>query len=243
MITIEEYLNMSKRQRRALARRASKGNKEAQKEYAKLTNALKVSVNKKLRELKRANLDYGNVYNRIINFANIEYKRNRLLSSNELDNNYDDMLLQNEEAYKFLRSGWAGVVKARSAENYRIKRLIEMEALPINFSRRSAIKFLRWLGDETVTAAKDEYGTSDIFVEMSYDVYLKKGEAGLTTLARSLDEFLDKTNAKTFDEAMLDVGIKVEDYYKHRQDNEDYEFRLRKELGKNAKYQGRRKKR
>lgn len=207
---VSEFLQKSKRQRRALARRASRDKKFA-KEYRKLTSELKVQVNKELRNLKRANLDYGNAINNIIGFTQTEYKKNRLLSPNELDNDLDAMIIQNEQAYKFLNSGWSNVKKARDTEQHRIDRLKEMEVLPENFTRRRSIEFLRWLGTEEVTAAIDEYGTSDVIVEIAYDVYKREGKDGLRTLSYALAEFL--ANKKLgFDTVMARRGIKIEDY-------------------------------
>lgn len=209
-MNVDEYLNANKRKRRALARRAIRGNKEAQKELSKLTNALKAEVNKRMRQLTKSNLNYGKQYNYLLQWID-NLNTNRLASARELGYDYDDMLTQNEIAYKFLKSGWSSVQKARETESYRIETLKRKEILPENFSRRKSVEFLRWLGDESSTEAMDQYGTSDIFVEMAFDVYQEKGKAGLVALSRNLTEFLD--HQITFDEAMERVGIKVEDYY------------------------------
>jgi len=210
MMDFEDYLGSTKRQRRALARRASKGDKNAMNDLRTITTRLKVMVNKRLRALQHSGLDYGRNYNDLLYYTQTQYKKNRLLSANELDNDVDTMLLQNEVALKFLKSGWSTVEKAKSAEQYRIDRLKEITALPENFTRRRNVKFLRWLGNEESSAAMDRYGRSEVFVDMAYDVYKEKGEAGLRTLSVLVTEYL--ADKKTFDEAMKGVGIKIEDY-------------------------------
>ena len=207
---INSFLQKSKRQRRALARRASR-DKKFYEEYRKLTFDLKVEVNKRLRQLKKSNLDYGSAYNNIMFFTHTMYNTERLLSPNELGNDLEDMLEQNEHALKFLKSGWSNQSKAREQEQHRVERLQELGKLPTSFKRRSSVEFLRWLGSEEVTAAIDVFGRSDIIVDLGYDIFKNEGHEGLNTLSIAIAEFLDNKRIG-FDEAMRRRGINIEKY-------------------------------
>lgn len=207
---INSFLRKTKRQRRALARRASR-DKKFYEEYRKLTFDLKVEVNKRLRQLKKSNLDYGVAYNNIMFFTDTMYGTSRLLSPNELGNNIEDMMEQNEHAMKFLKSGWSDVGKAREQEQHRIERLQELNKLPSSFKRRGSVEFLRWLGSEEVTAAIDVFGRSDIIVDLGYDIFKNEGREGLSTLSMAIAEFLDNKKIG-FDEAMRRRGINIEKY-------------------------------
>ena len=193
-----------------MARRASR-DKKFYEEYRKLTSDLKVEVNKRLRQLKKSNLDYGSTYNNIMFFTGIMYGSNRLLSPNELANNIEDMMEQNEHAMKFLKSGWSDVKKAREQEQHRVDRLKELNKLPSSFKRRGNVEFLRWLGSEEVTAAIDVFGRSDIIVDLGYDIFKNEGREGLSTLSMAIAEFLDNKRIG-FDEAMRRRGINIEKY-------------------------------
>lgn len=207
-----DYLEMNRRQRRALARRAEHGDKEAMKVLRKATWNLKVEVNKRIRALKKARLDYGSPVNNLMYFTQTQYRTEKLLSPNELNNDAWDMALQNEQALKFLRNEGTIPEVARDRESHRIKRLMEMDALPKKFTRRTAIEFLRWLGSEEATAAIDEYGRSDTIVEMAYDMYKKQGTTGLNTISKAVADFMANKKAITLDEALERVGVKIEDY-------------------------------
>lgn len=212
-MTYEDFLSMNKRQRRSLYRRAERGDRKALKEYARYTNLLKVETNKRLRALIKSRLDYGKFVNNVLYFTQTEYGRNRLLSANELEGDIYSMMVQNEIALKFLNSKQSTVAGAREVEEKRVEALTESGRLPEQFmqSKRRAREFLRWLGNEEVTASMDEYGRSDVVIEIAYDIYSKQGKTGLRTLSRALTEWLSD-NRMTFDEAMERIGVKVEDY-------------------------------
>lgn len=80
--------------------------------------------------------------------------------------------------------------------------------------RRDQKEFLKFLGNEEISAAVDEYGDSEIIVEMLYDAYKKGGSNALKVMRGALTEFLGRRI--TFDDAMQRVGIKVEDYFRGR---------------------------
>lgn len=206
---ISKFLQKSKRQRRALARRASR-DKNFYKEYRKLTFDLKVEVNKRMRQLKKSNLDYGREFNKLRSYLT-EIESNKLLSPNEMGNELNWMMEQNEVAMQFLKSGWSNVAKARESEQFRLNALKELDVLPTSFTRRKEVEFLRWLGNEEVTAVIDAYGRSDIIVDMAYDIYKDSGRSGLEALSLAMTEFLSNRRLG-FDEAMERRGINIEKY-------------------------------
>lgn len=213
-ITRDTFLTLTKRQRRAFARRASY-DALVYARYYKVSMELKTEVNKAMRELKRAHYGYGKVYNKAARWLKQnEYKSFR--SPNQLKGDVEKIMLQNEELWDFLTSGVNTVDGAMQQEAYRINRLKELDILPSDFSHdyRDDEAFLRFLGEEETSAALDEFGRSDIFVEIAYEEYQKKGKAGLRALRRAYLEFMDRTNTIGFDEALERVGVKIEDYSK-----------------------------
>lgn len=210
----EELRDMTKRQRRNLTRKAARGDSESLRSLLTFTKEVKKEVNQRLLKLEKANMDYGSSYNNLMFFLNTEFNSNRMQTPKQLKYDAYDMMLQNEQGLKFLRSNVSTVAGARAAEKYRISRLQEMEVLPSDFNYRKSKDFLRFLGSEEVSAAIDQYGTSDIVVNMLWDAY-KKDESGSTRIMKTaLAEYL--AGWITFDEAMERGGIKVEDYYSRR---------------------------
>lgn len=210
----EDYLKMSTKQRRNLARKANRGDKAALSSLKQYTRDIKTEVNKRLKSLEKANLNYGKAYNNVMFFTQTQYDKNRLLSPTGLKNDPYDMQLQNEIGIKFLKSDLSTVRGSRDVEQKRLNSLKEKGALPNNISNKKAKEFLRFLGNEEISAAIDEYGDSEIVVEMMYDAYKNGGTSALSALKVSMTEFLSERI--TFDEAMERVGVKVEDYFRGR---------------------------
>lgn len=206
----QNYLELSTRQRRKLAFKAHRGDKGAQQALLSYTRSIKTEVNKRLLALERSNLDYGKTYNNVQYFTQTQYGTKRFASPTALKNDWYDMALQNDQGYKFLKTMTSTREGARLAEKHRMDRLKELEIIPKDMARRKEKEFLRFLGNEEVSAAIDEYGTSDTPVQMFYDVYKEKGGEGLNALRYALTEHMAKRI--TFDEAMQRVGIKIEDY-------------------------------
>lgn len=206
------YLDMSTKQRRALARKAVAGNKVATANLLDYTRSIKKEVNRRLASLEKAGLNYGSTYNNITFFLETEYDSHRMQSPTALDNDPLEMSRQNEIGAKFLERITSTVSGMREAENRRLKALQDLGAIPSDIKRNDAKKFIKFLGNEEISAAIDEYGESETIVEMMYDAYSKEGVKALDVMQTALTEFLSQEI--TFDDAMERVGIKVEDYYR-----------------------------
>ena len=210
-----DYLSLSKRERRKLFKNAQKGNVDAERRFREVTKSIASEVNKRLRALEKSALDYGGVYNNVIFFTQTEYNTNRFKMPNQLGEDFDDMFIQNEQGFKFLRTNSSTIGGARNAERHRIQALQENGALPEDFSYRQSKEFLRFLGNEEVSATLDEYGRSNQIVAAYYDHYVKYGIDGLSAIKTALGEYLafkNEDSRYTFDYAMERVGIKIEDY-------------------------------
>lgn len=207
-----DYLHMSTKQRRKLARDAARGNKEAFASLSQYTRDIKKEANKRLAQLERANVAYGSTYNNLNFFLETQYDSNRLQSPAKLEYDPWAMSLQNEIAAKFLEKKSSTLEGMRSIERYRLEGLKDVGALPKNLSHRKGKEFLRFLGNEEISAAVDEYGASEVVVEMMYDAYMEGGTNALNVLKTAMTEWL--ANRITFDDAMERVGIKVEDYHR-----------------------------
>lgn len=211
----QDYIKLSTRQRRKLAIKAHRGDREAQASLLRYTMDIKKEVNHRLSLLERNNMAYGKAYNNVLYFTQTEYGTNRFKNPNQIGRtNWYDMALQNDIGYKFLNSMTSTVEGAREAEKHRIKRLKELEVIPEEITPRREKEFLKFLGNEEISAAIDEYATSDIVVEMMYDAYKKGGRQSLQLMRTAMTEFL--ANRVGFDEAMERVGVKVEDYISKR---------------------------
>ena len=212
-MTWEEYLRLNKRQRGDIARKAARGNEGAMRTLISLTRSIATETNDRLRRLERAKLNYGSSYNNVIFFTNTEYDTNRLQMPSALNKDPYAMLLQNEIAYRFLSAKMSTVSGARNAERFRYARLQELNVIPKDTSYRKSQEFLRFLGNEEISAAVDEFGSSDIVIQAMYDRYQQvgiNGPTGIGILRQAFTEFLD--HRITFDEAMERAGIKIEDY-------------------------------
>lgn len=210
----QDYLNMSTKQRRNLTRKANRGDREAMASLKQYTREIKNEVNSRLAKLEKSNIAYGKVYNNVQFFTQTQYGSNRFKSPTAL--NYDalEMALQNDIGVKFLKSKSSTVSGVRSIESNRLNTLQENGILPDKISKKRQREFLQFLGNEEISASIDEYGNSEVIVEMFYDAYSKGGSRALTTIKTAMSEFL--SNRITFDDAMGRVGIKIEDYMGRR---------------------------
>lgn len=222
----QDYINMSKRQRRALLRKANRGDESATADLRSYTNQIRTEVNRRLYQLERAGRDYGKAYNYVAGFTQTEYRDFRFKGASKLRNDFDLMYEQNEVGLKFLNTQESTPSGMRRAEKHRIQRLRELEALPKGFTARKEEEFLKFLGSEEVAEAIDEYGTSDVLVEAMYDAYTDKRSGGtnaLNLIQENLLRFLgtkslDDANPKklTFDQALERAGINIEKYKNRR---------------------------
>lgn len=209
----EEFANEKAHIRRRLYNKAINGDLDAQRQVLEMTRDLKSIGNKRLRSLERGNMAYGAVYNRIMNFLDTQFNTNRFQSATSLKNDMDDLVLQLEHGLKFINNKLSVKENFKKQEQHRIERLHELDILPEDFSYRKSKDFLTFLGNEEATQTIDEYGTSEIIVDMIWGAYKKGGTKALNILQRSLAEYLDRDNKTTFNEAFERVGIKIEDYY------------------------------
>lgn len=208
-MTIQQYLNLTTKQKRSLAKKAER-NASVREEYLTLADNIITTVNKNIADLTNQGFDYGNVYNRILNYTASEYDSFFLKRPNQLDNDLFEINRELEQATVFLNSNWRDVSHAKEVETYRINRLIEMEVLPENFDYNKSKEFLRWLGNEEFSAAVDNGAKSELIVEIAWDMYKKKGSKGLDIVKRGLQEFNSKFIG--FDKAMSRVGVNIENY-------------------------------
>ena len=230
-ISNDEYFKRTKNRRRALARRAEIGYKYERVAYERLTNRLARQANKALIELKKNNIAMGRQYNMIVDFIENNSHNGKLMTAKQMGGDIQMMLAQNEAVMKFLKSPYRSVKEARRAERYRIRALKKKGIIPSSYRRGQAIDFLNFLGSEATTAAIDGYGLSDVIVDIIWDIYkngtlvsddgemvVKKGKKGLEILERAFMEFNDRGRDKplTFDQAMDNIGVKVEDYLRKR---------------------------
>lgn len=205
-----DYASMTRTQRTQLYRRAAQGSVIARRQFYALSALIKKEANKRLYRLERANLDYGKNYNFISYFLQTQHDSKRVPSAKKLNYDLGEMFTLNEVSIKFLNNKTSLVKNARSSEYHRIQTLKEHNILPESFDRKKDVDFLKFLGNEEISGTIDEYGTSDVVVEIMYNAYQKNGTGIFPILKRALNEFL--ANRKTFDEAMEEVGINVEDY-------------------------------
>lgn len=199
----KKYLQYLELKRKAQRLRLAERQPEKMKE---IYTSLAKEANRRMGRLERAGLDATRVYNRAFNYTSSEFRSNRF---NPYD--YDrDLFIAAEVLKEFLNSPESTVGGYRKAEKFRIKRLHELDVLP---SRSNMYvndrEFLKFLGREEVSAAIDEYGTSDVVVKMMWDSY-KNNRQNLKILKYALLEY--QAGRITFDTAMRRAGIKIEDY-------------------------------
>lgn len=232
------FLNLTNVQRTMLYRRANRGNKQAQAQLIAFTRQLAKETNKRMLQLEKKDFAYYHAYNNIYHYTFTMYDgKKRLKLPNYFHNkktgewDWSAIKLQNEQATKFLKSNYSKAEYVNDMEQYRIDKLIELGSLPeeIRQSKNGTLpqeiyenrgqdfykNFLRFLGSEEMRTAINEYGTSDILVEMIWVAYSEKNYS-LQMIASALDDYLDKSNDVTFDEAMERIGIKIEDYRRRK---------------------------
>lgn len=216
-----EYLNKSWNRRRKEYLSAKSGNKEAFDKFVKYTNDLKVDVNSRMRDLKRAGFDYGKRLNDIRNWEESQGSR-RLLSVNELGRDIDMMYIQSELAYNFINDPNTLVINAkhtlqRRFEAFQDKFAKELGEEGLGITPRKFRNFLRWLGDETTSKALEAYGTSDIIVDIAIDIYKKEGKSGLNIVNKLMLEWLTNINSGYNFEEQMERRFKIDfDYYRER---------------------------
>lgn len=211
------YYAPDRKTREQLYSRAATGDKKALKEFFAYSNKMKAEANDRIRKLQRAKLDYGREYNAALYYTQTQLHRNRFNATWEMDYDIDDLYIQNEIIAKFIETEVTTVAGKQAQEEARVKNLIDNSRLPTEFSllpTNKAKEFLRWLGNEEVTTAIDEFGSSNIVTEIAYDVYEKSGVPGLNVMSKVLTEWLDNKTTETFDEAMERMGVNLADYIK-----------------------------
>lgn len=225
---IEQWYNMPRKDITKMVRQAARGNREAQKKMLEYSWAISTETNMRIQELRDVDKLYGGRYNRLQYFFDTEYYgedfESKAATPVQLHLDWYSMRLQNDQATHWLTTDVSTVSGQIAREKHRLAKLHELEILPSSYTYEDSEEFLRWLGNEEVSAAIDDYGTSDTAVEMFRDVWMNEGKQGLRLLQKSFVEYqaarqLEKLNqpipsgyARSFDEAMLRRGIKVEDY-------------------------------
>lgn len=197
---------------------------ERYKKYVAYSNSVIRESNKRLRELEAENLAYGKAYNSLSYYLESELRTRRLPSTKSLSSGRYDIDTDNswfisvEQGLKFLKQDTSNAWGMMSSNYYRVHTLQEHGVLPREFDGRTANwrdfdGFLRFLGNEEVAASIEAYGQSDMIVDMLWDYWSddSKNRASNEVLMKmSLAQYL--SGYKTFDEALLDRGVKVEDY-------------------------------
>lgn len=205
----EEWANYTRKTRANIEWQAVRGNLGAQRLLREVTENIRSTANYRLKKLEEYGLDYGGVYNDATTYLTITNKKNRFATAKQLSYDYSKMASQAEVGIKFLRSEMSHWQKALEQQEFRIKTLKEHTTLPEDFTRDDQEQFLRFLGNEEVSAAIEEYGNSDIIVDMIYEE-TKKDSNQYRVIQIALNEYLG--GSKTFVEAMKDAGIRIQDY-------------------------------
>lgn len=187
----------------------AESNKQIRQEFLKMSRSLQYAANYRLKLLEKHELDYGATYNNAVYYTQTMLNRNRFGSLTAVGS-FDELLVQNDIAYKFLTSAKSDWRIAEESERYRINTLIEHEVLPQDFSIPNTKDFLKFISNEEATATIDEYGTSDLIVDIIYGEYNKKGRDGLRVVQIALNEYL--SGSKTLMEALSDRGVQVGEY-------------------------------
>lgn len=227
-VLINEYNNLTRREVTNLVRKAVRGDVTSRSKMMQYSWAISTETNKRLHALEDADKAYGGTYNRLKYFLDIEHESEYAKTPVELRLDWYDMRLQNDQAMHFLTKAVSTVEGQIDREKHRLAKLHELGIIPENYSYRESEEFLRFLGNEEVSAVIDEYGTSDPPVEMMWDAYQGNGnpnihgKRALDIMSKAFTEHKAGIinpatgRALTFDEAMERVGIKVEDYHSGR---------------------------
>lgn len=207
-----EWANYTHKSRANVLRLAKAGNKDAQKMLMDVTKNIRSAANYRLSKLEEYGVDYGGVYNDATDYTQIVTGTNRFPTPKMLDYDYTKMFEASEVGLKFLRremSHWQKMVKQ---QEYRIQALQKHTVLPEDFTRSDEERFLRFLGNEEVSSTIEEYGRSDLIVDIIYEETQQKGDKQFGIIQLALTEFL--SGSKGFVEAMKDAGIPIEDYFR-----------------------------
>lgn len=231
----EQYAHLTRRQRNSLERKARKGDETAMAQFKAYSKSIREATNRRLDALEKSGLDYGSAYNNIMHYLDTQFDgRNRVPSMAQMGNNTEEVRWMNDYAVKFLNNKLS-TVKGMSISNYhRVKKLQQYEVLPTEVTdsksgetRKADYRdfdgFLKFLGSEEVSTAIDDYGESDIVVDMLWDYWNKHdGEHNATSIGM-MKMALAQYNAgmKDFAAAMREVGVKIEDYKHRRSDTKD----------------------
>lgn len=219
--TWQEYGARRKSDRARLFHAAEHGDKQAQAVFKNVARQIKTEANKRLRGLERHKYDYGSAYNNLVYYLQTELHSNRVLSYTALRKNYSDLYYMTEQALKFLKndfSDWKNMEANEmwKFENIRKKQLSGENKLTkdtrafIGKSYKQAKEFLKFLGNESISASIEATGQSDVLVEAMYDQYEKYGKDIFSVMELAFGEF--NAGRITFDVAMKRTGIKIEDY-------------------------------
>lgn len=221
-VKISEWDAMSRREITQLTRKAARGDRQARSKLLRYSWAISTEANKRFDALEKADKAYGGGYNRAQFYLQIQYddilrgRADRARTPVELRLDWYGMREQNDQLVHWLTKSISTVEGQIAREKHMLNSLKELNIISDNVSYEDSEEFLRWLGNEEIQTAIDEYGTSDEIVEAFHDMYQQKGKRGLDILSRAFVEYYATRNNNnptvTFNEAMERVGIKIEDY-------------------------------
>lgn len=240
------YGEMRQSKRRSLAVGAMKYVETGKAKYrAKYGEFMRISesaikeANKRMRALEKAGLNYNHPYNHLAYYIDSQLEGVRRLPSPKAlasgkYNQDDDMtwFIATEQALKFIRSPLSSVKGMENSNYYRVSRLQEQEVLPTEVEDSSSGElreatwrdfddFLKFLGSEEVHSSIDQYGESDIIVDMLWDYWntdANNRADNIKLMKMALSQYLDAgRNHISFDKAMRQRGIKIEDYIRRKQ--------------------------
>lgn len=221
---IEAWYNMKRSDATKLTRKAVRGNREAQAELLRFSWAISTEANKRISALQSADKAYGGGYNRVMHFLDIEYdeltmgdraRPDMARSPIDLKLDWYAMRLQNDQLSYWLTKDVSTVEGQVTREKHRLTRLQELGIISEEADYRESEDFLRWLGNEEISAALDEYGSSEVLVDAFYDLYKERGKSGLHLLSTAFLEYHSRKvtdSPLAFDSAMERAGVKIEDY-------------------------------
>lgn len=220
-----DYLNMDRRKRNRLEKRAKEGKEDALEEFNRMSRSIRRTANERLRELEKAGLDYGPAYNNFAYYLQSEFDgRTRVPTPRQMGYDISEIRWLNDYAVKFLKSPNSTVKGMIESNTHRVERLMDYEILSREFVNedksvrdatwRDYSEFLRFLGSEEVATAIDEYGESDVVVDIMWDYWnnfdSKTRGDNLKLVKMALADYLDGN--VDFATAMRRVGVKIENY-------------------------------
>ena len=222
------WLTMTQKEREELYVEAEH-NKASRSLFRKMYTSVKVETNKRMRELKAHDYDYGKQYNNLVRYLNIEQDSNIVPSMTKLKNDIDQMMTVMEQASKFLKSKYSKWQNRLLVEQRQMQFFEDHKErfgdIMGGWKYKEKRAFLRWLHNEEVSFALDEYGTSDETIVILADAYHEAGKQtnGYETLNKAMLEWAG--GQITFDDAMKSVGVSIEDRHNERKQNWHYEKR------------------